>query len=133
MNVELKPFTEKMIARVTALLGERAIGQSRAIGRSHAIEQAPATPAETTPRADAGEACAAAALPAQTLRSRIERVLSEDAPRLQRMAKEAERLAAGGWGHSALRAEVERVTREWAAAVRARQCAESNEAPGEVG
>ncbi len=130
MNVELKPFTEKMIARVTALLCEPAIE------RSYAIEQAPETLSEANPRADAGEACAAAELPAQTLRSRIERVLSEDAPRLPRMAKEAERLAAGGWGHSAFRAEVERVTREWAAAVCARDHARSrarqDEAPGRV-
>lgn len=121
MDIDLKPFTEKMIARVTALLGERAIG------RSHA------TLSETTPHADAGEACAAAGLPAQALRSRIERVLSEDAPRLQRMAQEAERLAAGGWGHSAFRVEVERVTREWVAAVRAQAGAQLDEALGEVG
>ena len=127
MNVDPIPFTEKMIERVTALLGECAIGRSRA------IEPSPATLSETTPHADAGEACAAAGLPAQASRSRIERVLSEDTPRLQRMAKEAERLAAGGWGHSAFRVEVERVTREWAAAVRARAGAQLDEAPGEVG
>lgn len=78
MNGDPKPFTEKMIERVTALLGERAIEVSRA------IEQSPATLSETTLHADADEACAAAGLPAQTLRSRIERVLSDDAPRLQR-------------------------------------------------
>lgn len=120
MDIDLKPFTEKMIARVTALLGERA------------IEQLPATLSETNANADAGEASAAGGLPAQTMRSRIERVLSDDAPRLQRMAKEAERLAAGGWGHSAFRVEVECVTREWAAAVRARSRAQRDEAPGMV-
>ena len=121
MNVDPKPFTEKMIERVTALLGERA------------IEQLPATLSETNANADVGAAGAAAGLPAQTLRSRIERVLSEDTPRLQRMAKEAERLAAGGWGHSAFRAKVERVTRVWAAIVHAREHSRQDEAPGEVG
>ena len=114
-------FTEKMIARIIALLGERT------------IEPSPASLAGTNANTDTGEVGAAAGLPAQTLRSRIERVLSEDAPRLQRMAQEAERLAAGGWGHSAFRVEVERVTREWAAIVRARLRAQQDEAPGEVG
>ena len=127
MDIDLKPFTEKMIARVTALLGERAIEVSRA------IEPLPATLSETNANADVGAAGAAAGLPAQTLRSRIERVLSEDTPRLQRMAKEAERLAAGGWGHSAFRAKVERVTRVWAAIVHAREHSRQDEAPGEVG
>ncbi len=121
MNGDPKPFTEKMIERVTALLGERA------------TEQLPATLSETNANADVGAAGAAAGLPAQTLRSRIERVLSEDTPRLQRMAKEAERLAAGGWGHSAFRAKVERVTRVWAAIVHAREHSRQDEAPGEVG
>ena len=66
------------------------------------------------------------------LRRHCDRVLSEDTPRLQRMAKEAERLAAGGWGHSAFRAEVERVTRVWAAIVRAREHSQRDEAPGMV-
>ena len=120
MTTPSETFTEKMIARVTALLCEPSIGRS------------PASLAGTNANTDTGEVGAAAGLPTQTLRSRIECVLSEDAPRLQRMAQEAERLAAGGWGHSAFRAEVERVTQEWAAIVRARLRAQQDEAPGRV-
>lgn len=98
MTTQSETFSEQMIQRVTADVHERT--------RGHADERHIHKTTEAS---------------AQALRELIEAVLPEDAATVQQLAREAARLAAGGWGHSAFRVEVERVTRLWADTVRTRQ------------
>lgn len=114
MKANLDAFTNKMIERVLVLLSESDTSDEE----SAAVHQ-PCEDADHLDQLSRHERVDHALLPSQSLRERIERVLADHRVRLQRLAHEAARLAAGGWGNSAFRVEVEHVTREWVEAVRA--------------